>query len=107
MPGTSPSTSAQQRGNVASCCPGRLVWVSADPAHQVRISCKDPLHAVPDFEDQWQRLLGGGLQKVLRTFSFGKQRFDSTLDPMLKYCCLLHAIAVLCAMQAADDTCLH
>ncbi|CAJ1448590.1 unnamed protein product [Effrenium voratum] len=115
----------------------KLVWVSADPAHQVRISCKDPLHAVPDFEDQWQRLFagrhalipdiqnsevwksrliaaqkqvlrsrgaqGGGLQKVLRTFSFGKQRFDSTSDPMLKYCCLLHAIAVLCAMQAADE----
>ena len=37
----------------------KLVWVSADPAHQVRISCKDPLHAVPDFEDQWQRLFAG------------------------------------------------
>ena len=43
------------------------------------------------------------LDKVLHTFSFAKQRFDSTATPMMKYCCLLRAIALLCAMQAADE----
>ena len=44
------------------------------------------------------------VEKVLKTFSFAKQRFDSTATPMMKYCCMLRPIALLCAMQAADDT---
>ena len=44
------------------------------------------------------------VSKVLHTFSFAKQRFDSTSTPMLKYCLILRAIALVCAMQAADDT---
>ena len=47
------------------------------------------------------------VDKVLKTFSFAKQRFDSTATPMMKYCCMLRPIAVLCAMQAADDAHLH
>ena len=39
---------------------------------------------------------------ALRTFSFAKQRFDSTATPMMRYCCLIRAIAILCAMQACD-----
>ena len=45
------------------------------------------------------------VDKVLRTFSFAKQRFDSTAMPMLKYCCMLRAIALVCAMQAGDAPC--
>ena len=114
----------------------KLVWASADPAHQVRIASKDPLHARDRFKAQWERLFSakhalvpdiqnstvwksrlvacqqevlrcGGqapdVQKVLQTFSFAKQRFDSTSLPLLKYCCMLKAIALLCAMQATDD----
>lgn len=114
----------------------KFVWASADPAHQVRIASKDPLHARDQFKTQWERLFaskhalvpdiqnsnvwksrlvacqqevlrrggqGPDVQKVLQTFSFAKQRFDSTSLPLLKYCCMLKAIALLCAMQAADD----
>ena len=42
------------------------------------------------------------VDKVMRTFSFAKQRFDSTAVPMMKYCCMLRATAIVCAMQAAD-----
>lgn len=44
----------------------------------------------------------GMLEKTLKTFSFAPQRFDSAASPLLKYCCLIRAIAVLCGMQAAD-----
>jgi len=44
----------------------------------------------------------GVLEKTLKTFSFAPQRFDSAASPLLKYCCLIRAIAVLCGMQAAD-----
>ena len=50
---------------------------------------------------------GGGLTKILGTLSFAKQRFDSTSSPMLRYCCMIRAIAILCAMQAMDDTWPH
>ena len=36
-----------------------LVYLSFDGAHQIRIASKDPLHALPEFERQWQRLFGG------------------------------------------------
>ena len=36
-----------------------LVYLSFDPAHQIRIASKDPLHALPDFDRQWQRLFSG------------------------------------------------
>ena len=45
---------------------------------------------------------GGGLTKVMRHFAFAKQRFDSFAAPLRKYCCALHAIALLLAMVAAD-----
>lgn len=131
-----------------------LCWVSCDPAHQVRIASKDPLHANDNFKQQWDRLFGAKhalipdiqysdvwrarliaaqkallqfkqgvapavpavpavpadgasatleINRVLRTFSFAKQRFDSIATPMMKYCCMLRAIAIVCAMQAADD----
>ncbi|CAE8637854.1 unnamed protein product, partial [Polarella glacialis] len=35
------------------------VWSSYDPAHQLRIASRDPLHAVPEFDAQWHRLFGG------------------------------------------------
>jgi hypothetical protein len=113
-----------------------LVWVGQDPAHQVRIASKDPLHANENFGEQWQRLFnerhalipdiqnsevwksrllaaqnyvlqtvgeqGAGLQTVMRTLSFAKQRFDSTATPMMRYCCMIRAIAIMCAMQACD-----
>ena len=113
-----------------------LAWVGQDPAHQVRIASKDPLHASESFGEQWQRLFnerhalipdiqnsevwksrllaaqnyvlqtvgeqGAGLQTVMRTLSFAKQRFDSTATPMMRYCCMIRAIAILCAMQACD-----
>ena len=45
---------------------------------------------------------GGDVNKVMQTFSFAKQRFDSVATPMFKYCLMLRAIALVCAMQAAD-----
>ena len=42
------------------------------------------------------------VEKVMRTFSFAKQRFNSTATPMMKYCCMLRAITLVCALQAAD-----
>ena len=51
------------------------------------------------------RTQGADINKILHTFSFAKQRFDSTATPMLKYCCMIRAIALVCAMQAADDSC--
>lgn len=45
---------------------------------------------------------GGDVDKVMQTFSFAKQRFDSTATPMLKYCCMIRAIALVCALQAGD-----
>ena len=44
----------------------------------------------------------GSLEKTIKTFSFAPQRFDSSASPLLKYCSLIRAIAVLCGMQAAD-----
>ncbi|CAE7456312.1 Cdkl4 [Symbiodinium sp. CCMP2592] len=116
-----------------------LVWVSHDPAHQVRIAYPDPLHAMPEFQDQWERLFApgkgkhalipdiqnsevwkarlmaaqqevlrlhgsqAGVEKVIRALSFSQPRFDSSATPMLKYLCMIRAMAVLCAMQAADE----
>ncbi|CAE7364086.1 unnamed protein product [Symbiodinium microadriaticum] len=113
-----------------------LAWLSYDPAHQIRIAFQDPLHAVPDFNEQWQLLFAGrhalipdiknsevwknrllaaqkavldkhgsqaGLEKTMRAFSFAQPRFDSTATPMMKYCLLVRAIAILCAMQAVDE----
>ncbi|CAE7399260.1 ngoBIM [Symbiodinium sp. CCMP2592] len=116
-----------------------LVWVSHDPAHQVRIAYQDPLHAMPEFQDQWERLFApgkgkhalipdiqnsevwkarlmaaqqevlrlhgsqAGVEKVIRALSFSQPRFDSSATPMLKYLCMIRAMAVLCAMQAADE----
>ncbi|CAE7368948.1 unnamed protein product, partial [Symbiodinium sp. KB8] len=114
----------------------QVVWVSADPAHQIRIATKDPLHAQESFQQQWERLFsakhalipdiqhsevwrarlqaaqqyvlsmygkqGADVDKVMSTFSFAKQRFDSTSTPMMRYCCVIRAVAILCAMQAAD-----
>ena len=118
-----------------------LVWVSHDPAHQVRIAYQDPLHAMPEFQEQWERLFApgkgkhalipdvqnsevwksrlmaaqqavlkqhgsqAGLEKAIRAFSFSQPRFDSSATPMLKYLCLIRAMAILCAMQAADESC--
>ena len=117
-----------------------LAWLSYDPAHQIRIAFQDPLHAVPDFNEQWQLLFAGrhalipdiknsevwknrllaaqkavldkhgsqaGLEKTMRAFSFAQPRFDSTATPMMKYCLLVRAIAILCAMQAVDVPCLQ
>ena len=36
-----------------------LHWVTADPAHQLRIAHKDPLSALPEFDHQWQLLFMG------------------------------------------------
>ena len=36
-----------------------LVLVSRDPSHTVRIAVRDPLHAVPRFEKQWEMLFNG------------------------------------------------
>lgn len=47
---------------------------------------------------------GADVDKVMQTFSFAKQRFDSTATPMLKYCCMIRAVALVCALQAGDDT---
>ena len=44
----------------------------------------------------------GSLEKTIKTFSFAPQRFDSSASPLLKYCSLIRAIAILCGMQAAD-----
>ena len=115
----------------------RLSYISFDPGHQVRIAMKDPLEAVPEFQQQWERLFGGkdallptiqnsdawrakliaaqkkilqvhnsqgGVDKALKTFSFAPQRFDTSASPLLKYCCLIRAIALVCGMQAADAT---
>ena len=112
-----------------------LSYVSFDPGHQVRIAMKDPLEALPEFQQQWERLFGGkdallptiqnsdawrakliaaqkkvlevhqtqsGVDKALKTFSFAPQRFDTSASPLLIYCCLIRAIAVLCGAQAAD-----
>ena len=115
-----------------------LVWLSYDPAHQIRIAFQDPLHAVTDFNEQWQQLFAGrhalipdiknseiwkllaaqravldkhgsqsGLERTMRAFSFAQPRFDSTATPMMKYCLLARAIAILCAMQAVDVPCLQ
>jgi hypothetical protein len=46
---------------------------------------------------------GGGLQKLMKHFSFAKQRFDSEADPLLRYCAMLRAIAMLLAFKAADE----
>ena len=54
--------------------------------------------AVPAAKDN--RMLE--VDTVMRTFSFAKQRFDSSSTPMMKYCCILRATALVCAMQAAD-----
>ena len=40
-------------------CPN-LAYINFDAAHQVRIASKDPLHALPGFDLQWQRLFGPG-----------------------------------------------
>ena len=136
-------TSAQKCGQILANHEQlpNLIWVTQDPAHQVRIASKDPLHANEAFAEQWQALFnekhalvpdiqnsevwkarllaaqqhvlrehgsqGGGLEVALRTFSFAKQRFDSTATPMMRYCCLIRAIAILCAMQACDVPKLH
>ena len=42
------------------------------------------------------------LDRVMHTFSFAKQRFNSISTPMMKYCCMIRAIALVCAMQAGD-----
>ena len=117
-----------------------LVWVSHDPAHQVRIAYQDPLHAMPEFHEQWERLFApgkgkhalipdiqnsevwkarltaaqeavlrhhgsqAGVEKAIRSLSFSQPRFDSSATPMLKYLCMIRAMAVLCAMQAADES---
>ena len=36
-----------------------VCWVSYDAAHQVRIAFEDPLHAMPEFHAQWDRLFSG------------------------------------------------
>ena len=33
-----------------------LAWVSCDPAHQVRIAARDPLHAEEKFKEQWDKI---------------------------------------------------
>eukprot|EP00438_Fugacium_kawagutii_P023201 Skav215062 [mRNA] locus=scaffold1021:443696:444526:- [translate_table: standard] len=38
-----------------------LIYLSFDPAHQIRIASKDPLQALPQFEKQWTRLFSGKL----------------------------------------------
>ena len=128
-------TTAAKCGKVFAARLPNLVWLSYDPAHQVRIAHKDPLHAVPAFEEQWQRLFASrhalvpdiqnselwrsrllavqrkmlevhgsqcGVERVLKTFSFAQQRFDSTASPLFKYCCVVRAVAILCAAQATD-----
>ena len=115
-----------------------LSYVSFDPGHQVRIAMKDPLEALPEFQQQWDRLFAGkdallptiqnsdawrakllaaqkkvlevhetlgGIDRALKTFSFAPQRFDTSASPLMKYCCLIRAIAVLCGAQAVDATC--
>lgn len=46
--------------------------------------------------------MGGRLAVALKHFQFAKQRFDSAASPARKYCCLVVAIAILLAAQAAD-----
>ena len=46
---------------------------------------------------------GGGVQHVLRHFSYAPQRFESWADPMRKYACTLNAVALLLADVAGDD----
>ncbi|CAJ1351267.1 unnamed protein product, partial [Effrenium voratum] len=55
-----PCGSAAAGGPATGSAPlPRLAWVSADPAHQVRIAARDPLHALEEFKVQWERLFGG------------------------------------------------
>lgn len=73
---------------------------------------------VPDVQnsDQWRAKLsacqnavltkqgaqGGGVDRIMRHFSFAKQRFDSFAAPLRRYCCAIHAVALLLAMVATD-----
>jgi prepilin-type processing-associated H-X9-DG protein len=45
---------------------------------------------------------GGGLTKVLRHFSFAKQRYESYAAPQRHWCCLLGAVALVLACRASD-----
>ena len=114
-----------------------LAYVSFDAAHQLRIASKDPLSALPAFEQQWQRLFGGGhallpaiqfskiwqakltacqeailqahgsqggIRRAIESIGYAAHRWDSTASPLLKYCSMIRAIALLCGMQAADAT---
>ena len=133
--------SAMKCGKIMPSIMPTILWVSHDAAHQVRNAFKDPLHAVQEFSEQWERLFGGrhalipdiqnsevwksrlmaaqravldtygkqgaGMTRTVRALSFAAQRFDSTATPLLKYCCMVRAIALVCAMQAADVTCLQ
>jgi len=52
--------SVQRAGHIlATSVMPNLVLVSRDPSHTVRIAVRDPLHAVPRFEKQWEMLFNG------------------------------------------------
>ena len=115
----------------------QVVIVQRDPAHMVRIACKDPLMRNSKFEEQHERLfgkthgllrqiqfsdglqsrleacqqtillhrrtMGGGVQQVMRHFSFAPHRFESWTAPRRKYACAIHAVALLLAEMAGDS----
>ena len=71
----------------------------------LRAQAVHAVHAVPAAPACSDASVMLEVDKVMHTFSFAKQRFDSTAVPMMKYCCMLRATAVVCAMQAADVPC--
>jgi hypothetical protein len=51
---------------------------------------------------QIKNVQGGRLDRVLRHFSWAKQRFESCAGPQRKFCCLLIAVCMLLAAIASD-----
>ena len=51
---------------------------------------------------QVKAVQGGRLDRVLRHFSWAKQRFESFAGPQRKFCCLLIAVCMLLAAIAGD-----
>jgi len=114
-----------------------VVLIQRDPAHFIRIACKEPLVRTGRFEEQHARLFtnkrallksvqfsdslqarleacqrvvlrnggqqGGGVQHIMRHFSFAPHRFESWTGPRRKYACCLHAVALLLCDLAGDN----
>ena len=90
-----------------------LAWVSRNLAHQVLISCQDPLHAVPEVKEQWQCLFvnGRGSQALIsdiQTSEVWKDRLMSAQQAVLKEhgspCGLEKAIQAFSFAQSRFDS---